>query len=70
MKRLLRWALGVFLVLVLLAIAAVYSINPVARSIAQKRLQAQTGMETHIGKFDLNFRTRFHEAQGNSRHQL
>ncbi|MFN7137988.1 MAG: AsmA family protein [Limisphaerales bacterium] len=56
MKRLLRWALGIFLVLVLLAIAAVYSINPVARSIAQKRLQAQTGMETQIGKFDFNFR--------------
>ncbi len=58
MKKLLRWTIYLLLILVLLAIAAIFAIDPVARSLAEKRLTAETGMQTTIGSFELGLRNR------------
>jgi uncharacterized protein involved in outer membrane biogenesis len=58
MKKVLRWIVIVLIVLILLVVAALFSVDPVARSIAEKRVAAETGMETKIGRLDLGLTTR------------
>ncbi|MBA4150613.1 MAG: AsmA family protein [Verrucomicrobia bacterium] len=57
MRKALRWSIYIFLVLIILLVVGIFSINPIAKSAAEKRLKAETGMETTIGKFDLGLRS-------------
>ena len=56
MKKFLRWALYIFLVLVVLGVIAFLSLDTIAKSMAQKRIQEQTGMKAEIGKFHLGLK--------------
>ncbi len=53
MKWILKWTFRLFLLLVLLAVIAVFSIDPILRVVIQNRIRAQTGMDAEIGKFSL-----------------
>lgn len=53
MKFFFKWALRLFLLLVVLAAVAVFSINPVLRLIMQSSIRAQTGMDAEIGKLSV-----------------
>ena len=55
MKKFLRWCIYILVVLLLLGVAAIFSINRVAKSVAEKRIADETGMKTEIGKFDISF---------------
>lgn len=57
MKKVLRWFAGIAVVLLLLVIAAFSSIDRIAKSIAEKRLRDETGMEAQIGKINISFTT-------------
>src|SRR5687768_11771711 len=56
MKKFLRWGIYAFLVLAVLVVIAIFSFDTIAKSVAQKRIRAETGMETQIGKLELSFR--------------
>jgi uncharacterized protein involved in outer membrane biogenesis len=49
MKRVLRWVAGVFICLLLLALALVLSRDRIFKSIAERRIRAETGLEAKIG---------------------
>jgi len=53
MKWLFKWALRLFLLLVVLAVVAVLLIDPICRLVIQNRIREQTGMDAHIGEFSL-----------------
>ncbi len=53
MRSAVRWALGVVLVLVVLAVAIVLSRNALLQSLAETQLRAQTGMDVRLGKLDV-----------------
>src|SRR5688500_11541421 len=57
MKRALRWFIYILLLLIVLVVIGLYSINPIAKSLAEKRLKEETGMEAKIGKFELGLRS-------------
>lgn len=57
MKKALRWCIAILLVLILLAVAAILAIDPIARATAERRLKEETGMDAQIGKFELGFRS-------------
>lgn len=52
-KFVFKWTLRVFILLVVLAVVAVLSIDPILRIVIQNRIRAQTGMDAQIGKFSL-----------------
>jgi uncharacterized protein involved in outer membrane biogenesis len=54
-RRLFRWALYLFIIFVVLAVAAVLLFDSMVRSIAEHRVRAQTGMDVKIGKFSIGF---------------
>lgn len=56
-KKTLYWIIGILIVLIALITVGIFSIDPVAKSIAEKRLSEETGMEAHIGKFNLGLRS-------------
>ncbi len=58
MKRALRWFIYLCLVLILIVVAAIFSIDRIAKSAAEKRLRQETGMETQIGKFNVGLSSR------------
>lgn len=53
MKFIFKWALRLFLLLIVLAVVAVLSIDPICRVIVQNRIREQTGMDAQIGKFSV-----------------
>ena len=58
MKKALRWCIYIFLVLIVLVVIGIFSINPIAKYTAEKRLKAETGMDAEIGKFELGIRAK------------
>jgi hypothetical protein len=52
-RRLFRWALYLFIVVVVLAVAAVLLLNTIVKQVAQSRLRSATGMDVRIGKVDV-----------------
>jgi uncharacterized protein involved in outer membrane biogenesis len=52
-KRLFRWALYLFIVLVVLFVAGILLLDTIAREIAQSRIRSETGMEVKIGKLSI-----------------
>jgi uncharacterized protein involved in outer membrane biogenesis len=53
MKTLLKWILGVVLLLVILAVVFLLSLDTILRVVAENRIRTQTGMTAEIGKFHL-----------------
>lgn len=56
-NKALRWAIYVVVGLILIVVAAVLLSDPIAKSVAEKRVKAETGMETKIGKFSIGWKT-------------
>jgi len=56
-RRLFRWALYLFILVVVLAVAAVLLLNTAAKQFLQSRLRSQTGMDVAIGKVDVGLST-------------
>jgi len=56
-RRLFRWALYLFLLLAALIVAAVLSLDTIAKQLVQSRLRAETGMDVKIGKMDIGLAT-------------
>ena len=52
-RRLFRWALYLLILVVVLAVAALLSLNIVAKQFLQSRIRSQTGMDVAIGKVDV-----------------
>ena len=55
MKRLLKWALGLVLVLAALVLLGLIFKDSILRIIAERRIRSQTGMEARIGKLSSGF---------------
>ena len=53
MKRILKWILGLVLLIVVLAVVFLLSLDTILRTVAENRIRAQTGMDVEIGKFHL-----------------
>jgi uncharacterized protein involved in outer membrane biogenesis len=53
MRRLIRWALCLFILLVVLGVAAVLLVDRMAREIIVNRLRAATGMDARIEKIEV-----------------
>jgi hypothetical protein len=51
MKTILKWFVGVALVLVALVVVLLLSLDPLLRNLAENRIRAETGMGVEIGKF-------------------
>src|SRR3954468_6583288 len=56
-RRLFRWALYLFIIFVVLVVAAVLLLDTIAREIAQNRIRAETGMGVKIGKLSIGLLT-------------
>jgi len=56
-RRLFRWALYLFILLVVLIVAAILSLDTIAKQVVQSRLRAETGMDVKIGKMDIGLAT-------------
>src|ERR1043165_2628752 len=54
-RRLFRWALYLFIIFVVLIVAAVLLFDSMVRSIVEHRVRSQTGMDVKIGKFSVGF---------------
>jgi uncharacterized protein involved in outer membrane biogenesis len=57
MKRLFKWALYLFIVVVVVLVATVLLLNTIVKEYAQSRLRAETGMDVKIGKLDIGLST-------------
>jgi hypothetical protein len=56
-KRLFRWALYVFIILVVLVVAAILLLDTIVREITQNRIRTETGMGVKIGKMSVGLLT-------------
>jgi len=56
-RRLLLWALGLFLLAVALFVAAILSRNAIVKQIMQSRFRSATGMDVKIGSIDIGLAT-------------
>jgi AsmA family len=57
MRRLFRWALYLFIIVVVLVVAGVLLLDTIAKEYLQSRLRAETGMDVKIGKMDIGLST-------------
>ena len=57
MKRVLRWCIYICLGLIALVAIAILCLDIIARSVAEKRLKAETGMDAQIGKMQVSLRS-------------
>lgn len=55
MKRIVKWALGLALILAALILLGWIFKDPVLRMVAERRIRSQTGMEARIGKLTCGF---------------
>jgi uncharacterized protein involved in outer membrane biogenesis len=53
MRCLIRWALYLFIVLIVLVVAAVLSLNTFVKQLVESRMRASTGMDARIGLIDV-----------------
>jgi uncharacterized protein involved in outer membrane biogenesis len=56
-RRLIRWALYLFIVVVVLCVAAILLLNTAVKQLLESRLRTVTGMETQIGSVDVGLLT-------------
>lgn len=52
-----RWLIGIFSAIVILIIVGILLLDTIAKFIAERRVHAETGMETTIGKFTIGLKT-------------
>jgi hypothetical protein len=57
MRRLIRWALYLFFVLVVLAVAGVLLLNTITKQLIESRMRVATGMDVEIGQVDVGLLT-------------
>lgn len=50
-RRLFRWALYLFIILVVLAVAGILLLDTAAKNVAESQIRAELGMDAKIGKF-------------------
>ncbi len=55
MKKFLRWAAGIILVLLLLVAGVLIFMDQIVKGVAVRRIRAQTGMEARIGELKIKF---------------
>jgi uncharacterized protein involved in outer membrane biogenesis len=53
MKKILKWFLGLVLLVIVLAVIFLLSLDSILRVVTENRIRAQTGMDAEIGKFHL-----------------
>ncbi|HZI32931.1 MAG TPA: hypothetical protein VFF11_11360, partial [Candidatus Binatia bacterium] len=53
MKKILKWLIGLVLLLVVLTVILFLSRDSILRMVMENRIRAQTGMDAEIGKFHL-----------------
>jgi uncharacterized protein involved in outer membrane biogenesis len=53
MKTLFRWAFRLFILLIVLLVAAVLLMDTIVRAVAERSLRRQTGLDVKIGKFEI-----------------
>ena len=53
MKTIFRWAFRLFIVVMVLCIAAILSLDSIARAVAESRIREQTGLDVKIGKLEI-----------------
>jgi uncharacterized protein involved in outer membrane biogenesis len=53
MSRLIRWALRLFILLVILVVAAILLLNTAVKQLLESRLRTATGMDAEIGSVDV-----------------
>lgn len=53
MKFVFKWALRLLLLLVVAVVALFLARNAIFRALAERRIRAATGMETHLGRFEV-----------------
>jgi hypothetical protein len=56
-KRLFRWALYLFIIIVVLMVAGVLLLDPIAKAYTESRLRSETGMDVKIGRMDIGLST-------------
>ena len=56
-RRLFRWALYLFILLMVLVVAAILSKDAIVKQIVQSRFRSATGMDATIGKMDIGLLT-------------
>ncbi len=54
-RKVLYWLIGVLSALLLLVAAAIIFLDPILKTVAQRRIQAQTGLRTEIGGLTVKF---------------
>ena len=57
MKRVLRWFIYICLGLIVLVAIGILCLDIIARSVAEKRIKAETGMDAQIGKLQVSLRS-------------
>ncbi len=53
MKWFFRWAFRLLILLIVLAVAGVLLLNPIAKELTEYRLKRDTGMDVKIGRFEI-----------------
>ncbi|MEO5803074.1 MAG: hypothetical protein ABIR24_06055 [Verrucomicrobiota bacterium] len=56
-KKILRWLICIVSAVILLALAGILLLDTIAKSVAERRVRAETGMDTKIGKFSIGLRS-------------
>jgi uncharacterized protein involved in outer membrane biogenesis len=56
MKRWLKWVVRLFVLLVLLLAAAVLSMDAILKTVTERRIRAQTGLDARIGRVSVGLR--------------
>src|SRR5205809_632751 len=56
MKKLFRWLFRLLLVLVLLVVVLILFLDPIAKSLAERQIRVQTGLEARIGRLSIGLR--------------
>jgi len=56
-RRLIRWGIYVFIVVLALGVAGILLLNTIAKQAVESRLRAQTGMDVRIGQIDVGLLT-------------
>jgi hypothetical protein len=57
-KTLSKWAFRLFIVLIVLAVAAILLMDTAIKALAERRIKDQTGLDVKIGKFEVSFLNR------------
>ena len=63
-KKALRWIIIICAALLALIVIGVLSFDSIAKSVAERRIRQETGMDAHIGKLNISFRNHTVHIEG------